>query len=158
MRIFSVGVLMLVLILIGIPKSWAQGNSNGSNSHRLNVAIGMISDPNGDGTTSSGVDARFDYSYFSQTWHQALASAWYFNESGHSGIAVSSEYRWRFGGHGIAYYGLGLGYISGISSGGINSGLFTSVLGVDLGPIFLESRGLSTSGGVGSSFMVGYRF
>ncbi len=125
--------------------------------HRFHVAVGItsLSNTGGDSSTSSGLAAKIDWSYFRPTRHEAVATLWFVNASGSNAEALTTEYRWRFGGHGIAYYALGLGVATG---SGLQSGVFTEGFGVDLGRFTLELRGLGSSTGVASMFLVGARF
>jgi hypothetical protein len=124
------------------------------------VALGFYSasDTSTNSSTGDGLAAKFDYSFFRPTRHEAVGTLWVGRANGGGSStwwAGSAEYRWRFGGHGIAYYGVGAGYLSG---NGMGSELFTAGLGVDLGQFTIESRSLLVRGEAAGAFMVGYRF
>jgi hypothetical protein len=125
--------------------------------HRFHIAIGVssLSNTDGNSSTASGFAAKVDWSYFRPTRHEAVATLWFVNASGSNTEALTTEYRWRFGGHGIGYYALGLGVATG---NGLQSGVFTDGLGVELGRFTLEIRSLSSGSDAAYMFMVGGRF
>lgn len=144
--------------------SWAAAPAMADSGleHPWHIALGPYDDnlATNDGSTiriGSGTAFKVDYTYFRPTRHEALASVWHGRFDGGNWTGVTTEYRWRFGGHGIGHYGIGLGIVSGND---ISGGTFTSVLGVDLGQFTLESRSLSIpkTSEIANMFLVGYRF
>ncbi|MCW3052061.1 MAG: hypothetical protein JWN14_1231 [Chthonomonadales bacterium] len=135
----------------------AADDSDKGLQHRFHIALGVASISHSDSgsSTESGFAAKVDWSYFRPTRHEAVATLWFVNVSGANTEALTTEYRWRFGGHGIAYYGLGLGVATG---NGLNSVVFTDGLGVDLGRFTLEVRSLSSGSDSAYMFMAGARF
>jgi hypothetical protein len=93
------------------------------------------------GAENEGVIAKFDYSFFRPTRHEALFSYTHIfapNGEGSDGDAVQAEYRWRFGRQGRAYYGLNAGVLF---VGGDAYDIYGSALGTELGNrFFIELR------------------
>ena len=168
----------------GEPKSVHRGLSgvpeSGFEKSRFRLSIGRsysVYDNKGNSISLSDTgltisQVKFDISYFRPTRHEALISLWYlrsefedtfdFGESSYrvkvknDSTVVTTEYRWRFGGHGIAWFGIGAGYSQKSLLKDSGSFVSTGTIGVDIGPIFLESRSLYFSedeGGLSNIFL-----
>lgn len=141
-----------VLCLTPISMARADQPESGL-QHPYHVALGGFSVSGGGG---SGFAAKGDYSFFRPTRHEAVVSVWYMRTSGSDLLAGTVEYRWRFGGHGAAYYALGIG--AGRNTNGSSGGMLTDGFGYDLGQTSLELRSLSAQGATAFAFLVGYHF
>jgi hypothetical protein len=159
------------LMLLGPTAARAEEPDSGL-SKRYAISLGFYDattlDLFGPGYRSRGFAAKADYSFFRPTSHEAVVSVWYLRgDSDGSSMTYcvgSAEYRWRFGGHGAAYWATGIGTASGSGgnpfrefpgTGGFN---LTTGLGLDLGSIRLETRQLMGYGAFTSLFLVGIRF
>ncbi len=122
----SKGVLFGILALCGIlagPAATRADQPDSGLEKRFSLSLGLFDASTFDllssSSSSHGLAAKLDYSFFRPTRHEAVATIWYL--SGRSGgsseslFAGTAEYRWRFGGHGIAYWSTGLGPGSGSS-------------------------------------------
>lgn len=134
----------------------SENNPDKGLQHRFHIALGIATISHSDGgSDESGFAAKADWSYFRPTRHEAVVTLWFVNASGANTEAITTEYRWRFGGHGIAYYALGLGVATG---NGLQSGVFTDGFGVELGRFSLEARSLASGSDAAYMFMLGARF
>lgn len=141
----------------------------GGLARRFRLGIGKASNAydtrgNSVGLAQFDVDIyllKLDYSYFRPTRHEAMFSVWRAQVEDSRGVTIAStEYRWRFGGRGEAYFGIGLGR-SFPSGGGEGATLSTGALGIHLGEAFyIESRSLyNPEFDIGlSGLMLGFRF
>jgi len=130
------------------------------------------------GLEKTGGSIAYTYSFFRPTRHEATAtiqlmsraqSGWpaetpttLFENRLSEGIrkplaTVSAEYRWRFGGFGKAYYGMGLGMAMGA---GDPFAVSTNSLGYEFtNRFFVEFRNYSDMhDGMTSTFMLGTKF
>lgn len=122
-------------------------------AHSFQIAVGGFSADGG----ASGFSAKVAKSFFRPTRHEAVVSLWILNGSGDTAYIGTAEYRWRFGGHGIAYYALGLG--GGKNTNGTSGVVLTAGWGVEVNRVTLELRALSADDGSAASlFLLGYRF
>ena len=125
-----------------------------------------------------GATLSYSYSFFRPTRHEATVQVQGFLRSERQGLGaageaaaseqlarvlrrdmaiVSSEYRWRFGGYGQAWYGMGLGVAS---TGNRAFGVGVGSLGYDVSnQWFVEFRSYSDDKeGMLGTFSVGVRF
>ncbi|MFM7321998.1 MAG: hypothetical protein ACKO5K_10810 [Armatimonadota bacterium] len=130
------------------------------------------------GLEKTGGSLAYSYSFFRPTRHEAVATL-QLTSRGQSGwptetpttlfqnrlseairkplALLSAEYRWRFGGFGKAYYGMGLG----IGVGGVDAfGISSSSLGYEFtNKFFVELRSYTDShDGMIGTFMLGTKF
>ena len=149
-----ISISLAIMSLVSIPNlaSADDHSSDAGLEHPWHIALGSYI-ASGGGT---GFAVKADRSFFRATRHEAVLSAWYLNTSGTSVYLGTGEYRWRFGGHGKAYYALGLGY--GTNSNHSSSAVATSGWGYEFGKFTAELRSFAASSDTAVAFLLGTKF